>query len=51
MKSKVISLANFRKTKKTNKVFNENKYVNKYKESLKKMTKEELLRIEELLEN
>lgn len=54
MKAKVISLDDFKKKRNTNiltKNDSNNGYVNKYKEALKKMTKEELLKFEELLEN
>jgi len=54
MSAKVINLTDFQIKNnliEVNKKNSENKYVNKYKEVLRKMTKEEILTIEELLEN
>jgi len=54
MSAKVINLTDFQIKNnliEVNKKNSENKYVNKYKEALRKMTKEEILTIEELLEN
>lgn len=54
MSAKIINLADFKNNKVVKNVAknnSEDKYVNKYKEALKKMSKEELLKFEELLEN
>lgn len=54
MNAKIINLADFRSNKVLKNVAKNNsegKYVNKFKEALKKMTKEDLLKIEDLLEN
>ena len=54
MSANVINLADYKNSKKTSIMAKENstsKCVNKYKEALKKMTREEYLAMEELLEN
>ena len=54
MGAKIINLADFKKNSNSKKIAKENpenKYINKYEESLKRMSKEEILAIEELLEN
>lgn len=54
MNAKVINLADFRRENNKKRISKENsldKYVNKYKEALKRMSKEEIMRMEELLEN
>lgn len=53
MNKKVVNLADYRKNnaKRTPNKNSEHVSINKYKEALKSMSKEEILAIEELLEN